>query len=114
MRVLVIIMGLLLASSSVHAQSIEDAFPARMPHRGECIKLTKQIIRYAGDAQMARNRGNASWEQSSIMQMDKLALRRHKLCPQLTITQDPAWRMIGQVLGIAAVAAIKYYTWGMF
>jgi len=103
-----------LGAGPAQAQSVEQAMPVGIPHRGECIKLTKQLMRYAGDLEMARSRDNALWEEATNQQIGRLARRRARLCPSIIASEDPAWRRIGNILGIAAQAAIKYFTWGAF
>jgi len=57
--------------------------PNQKAHRGECIKLTKQIGRYDRDATWAKERGNELWELSSRERVYRLAAEREKLCPSV-------------------------------
>ena len=50
-------------------------------HRGECLRLTKQIARYDRDADWADERDNELWELSSRERMYRLAAERQRLCP---------------------------------
>jgi len=111
---LALALGLALPATPALAQqqSIEQSFPPQMPHRGDCIRLTKQLLRYAGDVEMARARENALWEEATKQHMSRLALRRAELCPSIVAKEDPFWRDLGRILGVAAVAAVKYFTWG--
>ncbi len=103
-----------IAPAPASAQSIEQTMPVGIPHRGQCIRLTKQLLRYAGDLEMARDRGNALWEEATNQQIARLANRRDRLCPSIAANpnNDLFWRRVGNILGIAAQAAIKYFTWG--
>ena len=100
------------AQAQAQQLPIEMTFPAQMPHRGDCIRLTKQLLRYTGDLEMARDRGNDLWEEATKQHMSRLAFRRAELCPSIVAQEDPFWRDLGRILGVAAQAAIKYFTWG--
>lgn len=50
-------------------------------HRGECMKLTKQIARFERDASWAEARGNEMWQVSSRERVYRLAAKREGLCP---------------------------------
>ncbi len=70
-------------------------------HRGECLKLTKQIGRYERDADWAEQRGNALWEYSSRERIYRLAAKREELCP------SPKGPSAEELLLKAAVMAVK-------
>jgi hypothetical protein len=70
-------------------------------HRGECLKLTKQIGRYERDADWAQARGNALWEYSNRERVYRLAAKREDLCP------SPKGPSAEELLLKAAQMAIK-------
>lgn len=113
-RSLVVLLFVASLAAPAAGQTVEQSFPMQMPHRAECIKLTKQLIRYAGDVERARERGNELWEEATMQHIGRLTVRRQELCPQIVAQEDPALRKIGQLLGLAAIAALKYFTWGAF
>lgn len=50
-------------------------------HRGDCLKLTKQIARYERDADWADARDDELWEARSMERVYQLAAKREGLCP---------------------------------
>jgi hypothetical protein len=50
-------------------------------HRGECLKLTRQIARYERDAEWAEDRDDEMWEVRSMERVYRLAAKREALCP---------------------------------
>jgi hypothetical protein len=93
------------------AGAAEPELPARMPHRRECMRLTKQIARYVDDAERANAAGNELWERSTLQHIDRLAARRAHLCPQL-VQRDRSMERLAALLGEAAKLAAKYFTMG--
>ena len=70
-------------------------------HRGECLKLTKQIGRYERDVDWAQGRGNELWEYSSRERVYRLAAKREELCP------SPKGPSMEELLLKAALMAAK-------
>ena len=70
-------------------------------HRGDCMKLTKQIARFERDATWANERGNELWEASSQERVYRLAAKREDLCP------SPKGPSAEELLLKAAQMAIK-------
>jgi hypothetical protein len=89
---------------------------AKLSHRGECRKLTKQIARYEGVVDQARSRGNQLWKKSTQMQIERLASRRDRLCPDMDRANPArrAYRQAQEIVKMAAKTAIKYFTFGTF
>ncbi len=85
---------------------------AAEPHRRECVRLTKQIGRYMDDVERARDRDNELWENATLQQIDRLATRRARLCPQYAHKDDPTLRRLAALLGSAAKLAARYFTFG--
>jgi hypothetical protein len=79
-------------------------------HRGECLKLTKQIARYDRDRLWAKERGNELWELSNQERVYRLAAERQRLCPSkqgLTTEQ-----LLAKAADVAARLALAAYTHG--
>jgi hypothetical protein len=81
-------------------------------HRGECLKLTKQIARYERDAQWAADRDNELWELSSQERVYRLAAERQRLCP--TKAGPTPEELLAKAAVIAARLAAVAYTHGAF
>jgi hypothetical protein len=96
------------------------AFAKSEPQRRECHRLTSQIVRYEGDVERARERGNELWENASLQQIERLSQRRVSRCPQYAEAENAAkraamrMRQFAQLLGTAAKLAAKYFTSGGF
>jgi hypothetical protein len=97
--------------SAAPAGAAEPEIPDRMPHRRDCVRLTKQIARYVDDAELAHQRGNELWERATLQHIDRLAARRAELCPQL-VQRDDSMERLAALLGEAAKLAAKYFTMG--
>jgi hypothetical protein len=93
------------------AFSAPPAFAQAQPHRRECVKLTNQIERYAGDVQRARERGNELWERATIEQIERLAERRARLCPEYA-QDDQTMKQLVALLRTAGRMAVRYFTFG--
>jgi hypothetical protein len=87
------------------------AFAQAQPHRRECVKLTNQIERYAGDVQRARERGNELWENATIQHIERLADRRARLCPEYA-KNDQTMKQLAALLRTAGRMAVRYFTFG--
>jgi hypothetical protein len=83
------------------------AFAANEAHVGECRRLTRQIVRYQNDAQLASQRGNDLWEDASEDRVDHLATRRAKLCPRYRRANPLA--QFADFVASAAKAAAPYF-----
>jgi hypothetical protein len=81
-------------------------------HRGECVRLTKQIARYERDAGWADERGNELWALSSKERVYRLAAERQQLCPS---KKGPsAEELLAKAAVVAARLALAAYTQGAF
>jgi hypothetical protein len=81
-------------------------------HNSECKRITRQIARYAEQADLARERGNENWEQGTLDHIERLATRRAQLCPTL-YAQKPIGAELAKMLKGAAKIATKLFTMGM-
>jgi hypothetical protein len=100
-----ITLGLLLGAAPAAAQYNQAPREPR-----ECTRLTKQIERYEGDIQRARERGNDLWEQAMEQQVERLDARRVERCPQYAKSNVGA-KLLAKAVDVAAKAAWKYFTW---
>jgi len=105
MRFAVVLLAVLLASAPAAAQFNSGN---RLP--SECRRIMKQLIRYEGDAQMARDRGNKLWEDATYAHMGRLQTRLYSRCPGLEPENEWA-KFFAKIVDIAAVAAWKYITY---
>jgi hypothetical protein len=81
-------------------------------HRGECLKLTKQIARYERDARWAEERENELWELSSRERVYRLAAERQRLCPS---KRGPTTEeLLAKAAVVAARLAAVAYSHGAF
>ena len=78
----------------------------------ECNRLTQQIARYQRDAGWAEERENPLWEQASLNQVERLARRRVKRCPQYA-EQESVLVKIGELIVIAGRLAARYFLMGL-
>src|SRR5262245_10703146 len=78
-------------------------------HKGECKRITGQIARYAEQADLARERGDANWEQGTLDHIANLSTRRAQLCPTL-YAQKPIGAELAKMLKGAAKIAMKLFT----
>ena len=84
--------------------------PDRKPR--SCRSLSRQIARYTEVAQMARERGDELWEESTEAHIDRLLLLQHKRCPQ-DVGPSNAERL-ARLLELAAKGFMKAMTFGAF
>lgn len=87
------------------------ALAANKGHRGECRKLSRQIVRYERDAKWADQRGDALWEDASRDRAKMLATRRADLCPQYR-RRNPLAK-VADFVAAAAKAAAPYFIPGL-
>ena len=78
----------------------------------ECNRLTQQIARYQRDAGWAEERENPLWEQASLNQIERLARRRVKRCPQYA-EQESVLVKIAELIVIAGRLAARYFLMGL-
>lgn len=81
-------------------------------HNGECKRITRQISRYAEQADLAKERGNENWEQGTLDHIARLSTRRAQLCPTL-YAQKPIGEELSKILKGAAKIALKLFTMGL-
>jgi len=105
MRFAVVLLAALLVSAPAAAQ-----FNASGNLPSQCKRIIKQLIRYEGDAQMARDRGNKLWEDATYQHMGRLQTRLYGRCPELEPENQWA-KFFAKIYDIAAVAAWKYITY---
>ncbi|MBW2240892.1 MAG: hypothetical protein JRH01_02815 [Deltaproteobacteria bacterium] len=85
---------------------------APKPVGRECVKLTQQISRYQRDAGWARDRENVLWETASLNQIERLATRRAKRCPEFHEQESLIGRLAALALKAGELAA-RYYLMGL-
>ena len=81
-------------------------------HNGECKRITRQIARYAEQADLAKARGDENWEQGTLDHIADLSARRAQLCPTL-YAQKPIGQELAKILKGAAKIAAKLFTMGL-
>ncbi len=81
------------------------------PHRGECRRLTRQIVRYERDVRWADQRDDELWEDASKDRAQQLSTRRADLCPQYR-KRNPLAKA-ADFLAAAAKAAAPYFIPGL-
>ena len=97
--------------------SIPAARPAAAAlHTGECRKLTRQIDHFKDVAEMAADRGDALWLESTLAHVERLSTRRVGLCPEFAKPNYAAIyaRWAADILKKAGRAFITFMTWGAF
>jgi len=81
----------------------------------QCVRIAKQLGRYARDAQWARERDNKLWEAASVQQAKRLEARLVDRCPEYASRDDKAMqKFLAKVIDIAAVVAWRYITQNYF
>lgn len=118
MRLLIIaiFVGMLLAPGFAAAEGKRE-----YTNKQQCRRMTKQISHYEGTVlAMAKDRGNALWEQATRDQINRLKDRRADRCPEWgkqrsfilkARAKAEAWR---QTIAMAAKGAAKYFSGGAF
>jgi len=82
------------------------------PQPRECVKLTNQITRYQRDAGWARDRANLMWEKASLDQVERLATRRAKKCPEYREQESMIAELAALAMELGELAA-RYYLLGL-
>ena len=86
------------------------------PHRSECRKLTRQIERYRGVAEMAADRNDERWFGGTMAHIEKLQNRRVRLCPEYAKRNYAAiyaaWA--GQMIKKGGKLFMRYITFGAY
>ena len=86
------------------------------PNTAECRRMTKQIAHFEDVVQMAKKRNNDPWENSTRLQISRLAERRERLCPdQYGPDRNFAAKSAAMTLAFmkaAGKAALKFFTFG--
>ena len=80
--------------------------------RNECRVLQKQITRYEGDVERARERDNELWENVTVQHIQRLEARRQRRCPEPE--GDGTLEVVAELIGKAARVAAKAFTSGLF
>ena len=105
MRFAVVLLASLLIAAPAAAQ-----YNAASSLPRECKRIMKQLVRYEGDVQMARDRGNKLWENATLDHMGRLETRLYDRCPELEPENEVA-KFFAKIIDVAAVAAWKYLTY---
>lgn len=82
----------------------------------ECRRLTRQIDHYADVAEMAADRGDQVWLNGTLTHMERLAVRRIKLCPQFDRPNqaEVMAKWMAAMVKRAGKAFLKYLTFGAY
>ena len=99
----------------------EDNGPRAFTNRQACRRMTKQINHFEKTVLvMAKDRGNALWEQATEDQINRLKHQRADKCPEyhkqrtvLARAKEQAEQM-KQMMAAAAKGAAKYFSGGAF
>jgi hypothetical protein len=81
------------------------------PHRAECRRLTRQIMRYERDVRWADQRDDERWGDASKDRAQQLSTRRADLCPEYRKRNPLA--QAADFIAAAAKAAAPYFIPGM-
>jgi hypothetical protein len=103
----------LIASTVVLTAAPALAVPS---HQAECRRITRQLVRYVQVAEMADERGDGMWRQSTLNHIDHLKERRVRLCPEW---QEPNWALIyakaaAEMAVKAGKVALQVLTFGTY
>ncbi|MEE3331844.1 MAG: hypothetical protein VX246_13335 [Myxococcota bacterium] len=88
-------------------------------YNAQCKKLTRQIERYEGVADMARERGDDPWLEGTLAHIERLDQRRSRLCPAydqsvLAAANAKFWKDTYALTKQIAQGAARYFTFGMY
>lgn len=83
-------------------------------NRGQCRKIARQLEQHAMSVEFAASRGDALWATSTLQQMERLDVRRARLCPDLYPQGNAAKAMaeMRRLLVTAGRLALKFFTMG--
>ena len=76
------------------------------PPRGECHRLTRQIVRYEGDLVRAKERDNELWARANEAQLERLGARLRRRCPD-HVPAPTFGDRVGAALDLAGRGAMK-------
>jgi hypothetical protein len=102
----------LLAPSAVQAGQTAS-------YNAHCKRITKQIDRYEGVAEMARERDNDAWLAGTLKHIERLETRRDRLCPSYAdelakAENEQFWKDTYALTKQIAQGAVKYFTLGAY
>jgi hypothetical protein len=110
--------GALLVAGAVLTMSL-PALAQSGNYSGHCRRITKQIVRYEGQIDMAQSQGNAVWEAATGAHVTRLRQRRSRLCPEYDqwVVAAAARKQAAEIaalLKLAGSAALSYFTAGAY
>ena len=86
----------------------------------DCRRMTRQIAHYEGVADVAKQRDNEMWRTATIAHVERLQVRRAKMCPQYVAELQEknaairAARATKAFMKMAGKAALRYFTMGAY
>lgn len=92
---------------AVPAQKLDDE-----DEGNRCRRYVKQIARFEGELEIAKERKNEVWQKVTEDHLERLKARKEVHCP---VPKGPS--LLAEtirMLGVAAKVAAKMYTWGAF
>jgi hypothetical protein len=112
MRLLILMMAILCATAG-------PALATKLPNRGQCRQLTKQISVHAATMDRATATQNLLWARSLDQQMTRMLNRRHRLCPDIAERKAfeaavRRYEQTKQFLWDAGKVAARFFTLGAF
>ena len=106
----------LLAAVAAHAGEEK-----KLSRREDCRRMTKQIAHFEGHVlELARDRNDALWEQSTSDHIDRLKNRRADRCPEyaeerrLLARAKKQAEQMKKLMVTAAKGAAKYFSGGLY
>jgi len=93
---------------------LEPAAALAGAQAGTCRRISRQIEQYENVVEMAESRDDALWENATLAQIDRLSLRRERLCPEYKKPNKALElaKSTNRLMKLAAKAAITYFTGG--
>jgi hypothetical protein len=109
------IAGIVLAAGFTLPAAADEMPVAHM--RRSCKKLDKQIAHYKGVAEMAEDRRDYRWWDSTRAHVKRLEARRPRICPEQVAEEKRQWVRRGakaarDAVKLASSMAIRYFTAG--
>lgn len=85
-------------------------------NRKDCRRLTRQIEHFGGVAEMAADRGDDRWLDSTMAHIQRLSDRRIALCPEFEQPNhvEEMAKFFADVTKKAAKGFLKYLTFGAY